>query len=102
MAGQLFALKRDVDELSQDMKELKRSYNTVDFIAHTVKNLWDEQQCQAAQMRRIEGRLDVLEAEVKKINGRLDSLEVRMDRLEAKMDRLEELVIKIVKHLGIQ
>ncbi len=81
MAGQIYALQRDVDMLTQDMQELKRSYNTVDFIAHTVKNLWDEQVCQAAQMRRMEDRLA---------------------KVEDRLVKVEECLAKIIKHLGIK
>lgn len=95
MAEQLFALKRDVNELMEDMQQIKRSYNTVDFIAHTVKNLWDEQQCQAAQMRRIEERLDKVEEGMRILRERMDRIEERLNALEVNME-------KIVKHLGIQ
>lgn len=116
MAEQLFALKKDVDELIEDMQQLKRSYNTVDFIAHTVKNLWDEQQCQSAQMRRIEERLAAIEneqrgqaAQTRRIEERLAAIEneqrgqaAQMRRIEGRLDVLEANVGKIVKHLGIQ
>lgn len=81
--------------LTQDIQELKKSYNTVDFIAHTVKNLWDEQVCQAAQMRRIEDRLAKLE-------DRMAKVEDRLAKIEDRLAKVEEYLAKVVKHLGIK
>lgn len=61
MAEQLFALKRDLDMVIEDVKFLKKSYDLLDYIAKVVHDSELEQLAQAAQMRRIEKRLDVIE-----------------------------------------
>lgn len=84
MADQLFALQRDLEELSEDMQQLKRSYNTVDFIAHTVKNLWDEQMCQAEQMRRMEKDIAQLKDDVATLKSDVAEIKVILRKLVAR------------------
>ncbi|MEK7524534.1 MAG: hypothetical protein AAB588_05915 [Patescibacteria group bacterium] len=57
MTEVLYALKRDLDMVTDDVQNLKRSYNLLDYIAKVVRNSELEQMAQAAQMRRIEKTL---------------------------------------------
>lgn len=84
MADQLYALQMDLDMVVQDVQELKRSYNLLDYIAKVVRNCEIEQVAQAAQMRRIEERLDAMEKNMK--------LEFR---------KIHSTLALITKHLGI-
>ncbi len=102
MPGQLYALQSDLDMLTQDVHELKRSYNSVDYIAHTMKNLWDEQVCQGAQMRRMETRMAEIETVLSAIGKEQARHAMRLDKLEQRMSKIEEFLGKIVKHMGIK
>lgn len=69
-----------VPMVHDDVETLKHSYTLLDYIAKVVRDCQIEQLAQAAQMRRIEGRID--------------KLEQRMDKIESKLDL-------IIAHLGI-
>lgn len=71
MAEQLYALQRDLDMITDDVQNLKRSYNTVDRIGKRFDDLWLEQLAQSAGMRRLEERLDKVEKILRKICSKL-------------------------------
>lgn len=128
MVQQLYALKRDLDMLTSDVNNLKRSYNTVDFIAHTIKNMRDEQICQGEQMRRLEqdmkfrdkqmqcvvddvselkARVSQLEVRVTKIEVqftqfalRLEEFDARLSNVEARLDKVETRLENVEAHLA--
>jgi len=87
MAEQLYALQCHVDELIKDMQELKHSYNSVDFIAHSIKYLRDEQVCQSEQMRRMEEDIRELKTDSQFVK---DQLSLMFQQLKL-----------ITNHLGI-
>lgn len=82
MAEQLFALKRDLDMVTQDVQILKNSYDSIDYIAGKFKDLWDEQTCQSAQMDR-------MAEDIKKITIRLNEVDGRLDRIEGDIKGLK-------------
>ena len=57
MAEALYALKRDLDMVTDEVQNLKKGYGTLDYIAGEIHHLRLEQDCQAAQMRRMEKTL---------------------------------------------
>jgi archaellum component FlaC len=79
---QLFALKRDLDMVTQDVQQLKKGYTSLDFIAHTVKNMWDEQVCQSEQMTRIE-------VDMKNMYEHMDGITEEQARQSEQMTRME-------------
>ncbi len=131
MAQQLYALKQDLDMLARDIKELKRGYGLLDYLAQVAHTCELEQLAQGAQMRRIEqwfnkcgnaidelnhhitsferqtkARFDTFE---KRAEGRMSALESRTSALDGKIDKVENtlaLLVKntglIMKHLGIE
>lgn len=92
MAEVLYALKRDLDMVTDDVQNLKRSYNLLDYIAKVVRDCQLEQMAQAAQMRRIEERMG-------RIEERMGRIEERMDRIEERMEKIEKTLLLIVRHL---
>lgn len=89
MVQQLYALKRDLDMLIEDVNNLKRSYNTVDFIAHTIKNMRDEQICQGEQMRRLEQDMKFRDKQMQCVVDDVSELKARVSHLEVRVARLE-------------
>jgi hypothetical protein len=77
----LFALQRDLDMTNEDVQTLKKSYGLLDYIAKVAYDCQLEQLAQAAQMRRMEARLNVI---------------------ETRLDKIEKTLLLIVKHLGIK
>lgn len=66
----------------QDVQELKKGYTSLDFIAHTVKNTWDEQVCQSEQMTRIE-------VDMKNMYEHMDGITDEQARQSEQMTRME-------------
>ena len=94
MAEQLYALQRDLNMITEDVNQLKKSYGLLDYIAKVVHDSELEQLAQAAQMRRIEVRIDKTEA-------RLDRVEARLDKMEVRLDKIERLLLLICNKLDI-
>ena len=88
MEEPLYAFKRDLDMVTEDVLWLKKSYGLLDYIAKVVRNCELEQLAQAAQMRRIDDRLD--------------GIEERMGKIEERLDKIEHTLALITKHLGIR
>ena len=61
MEKPLFALRSDLDMITKDVQNLKMGYGTLDYIVNEIHHLRLEQDCQGAQMRRIDSRLDNME-----------------------------------------
>ena len=113
---QLYALKDDLDMLTEDVKNLKHGYGLLDYIAKVVHDSELEQLAQAAQMRRMEGRfvviekrldsvekrLDNVEQRLDAIEQRLDKVEQRLDAMDQRLDKMEKMLRLICEHLGIQ
>ena len=99
MQEPLYALKTDLDMITDDVHELKRSYNSVDYIAHTVKNLWDEQVCQSEQMRRLEEKMDKgftsLWSEVYQLKADVAQLRTDVAQLKTDVGELKSDVAEI-------
>lgn len=91
----LYALKEDLDMVADDVQNLKKSYNLLDYIAKVVRDCEIEQLAQSAQMRRIESRLTVIEADLLDVKTRLTSV-------EAKLTNIETNIELIMKHLKIK
>ncbi len=127
MAGQLYALQRDLDMITEKVQFLYTSFTTLDWMAQKMKKMEEELTCQGEQMRRIEVRLDNVESQMKIgfessekrfasleqrfdiferkfycLEQRFDSLEQRFDILERKFESFERTLALITKHLGIQ
>jgi hypothetical protein len=95
MADQIFALQRDLDMVTEDVLNLKRSFGLLDYMAKVANDCQLEQLAQGAQMRRIEAKLDGYDA-------RFISVESRLNSLEAGFEKMEKTLQLIVKHLGIK
>ena len=67
--------------VTDDVQNLKRTYGLVDYIAKVVSDCQLEQMAQAAQMRRIEGRLDTVE---KYLLAIIDHLGINPDQPKTK------------------
>ncbi len=87
MPEQLYALKRDLDMLTRDMDNLKKSYGLLDYIAKVVHDSGLEQMAQAAQMRRMEDEMRLMRTV--------------MENTENRLSRVEKNLVIIMKHLGI-
>lgn len=67
MAPPLFALKEDLDMITQDVATLKSSYTSIDHIARRFDDLWKEQLFQSKQMDRMASDI----SDLKKNQGRM-------------------------------
>lgn len=101
MAEQLYALQRDVDKLSKDMQELRCSYTIVDFIAHNVKNLWDEHVCQAEQMKRMEEDIREIKSDVSQIKSDVQQLKLDVQFLKDQLVLVFQQLKLITDHLKL-
>lgn len=72
MAKALYALNADLDMVIEDVQNLKRSYNLLDYIAKVVHDVELEQLAQAAQMRRIDAEMVEIRDEMKEMKGMLE------------------------------
>ena len=94
MAGQLYALQRDLDMITEKVQFLYTSFTTLDWMAQKMKKMEEELTCQGEQMRRIEVRLDNVESQMKigfeSSEKRFASLEQRFDIFERKFYCLEQ------------
>src|SRR3989338_10670389 len=96
---QLYALKDDLDMLTEDVKNLKHGYGLLDYIAKVVHDSELEQLAQAAQMRRMEGRFVVIEKRLDSVEKRLDNVEQRLDAVEKRLDAVEKRLDAVEKRL---
>ena len=98
---QLYALKDDLDMLTEDVKNLKHGYGLLDYIAKVVHDSELEQLAQAAQMRRMEGRFVVIEKRLDNVEKRLDAVEKRLDAVEKRLDAVERRLDAVEKRLDV-
>ena len=101
MLEPLYALKQDLDMVTNDVQELKHSYDLLDYIAKVVHDSELEQLSQARQMRRMEQRLDAVEQRLDAVEQRLDAVEQRLATIESRLESIEKTLLLITKHLGI-
>lgn len=87
MPEPLYALKRDLDMLTDDVQTLKTSYNLLDYIAKVVRNVEIEQLAQAAQMGRMEKDIAEMKSEIAEMKGEIVEI--------------KETLMLIKKHLKI-
>lgn len=87
MTGQLYALQRDLDMIAAQVNNLTKVLSDMDLILKRTEDAELEQKFQAAQMRRIEDRLD--------------KVEQRLDKVEQRLDRIEKLLLLVCQKLGI-
>jgi len=98
---------------TQDIKELKRSYGMMDYMAQVARRCDMEQMAQGAQMRRIEkwfnkcgNAIDELKERMIRLEERVIALErqtkERFDKIEDSLAILTKNMGLIMKHLGIE
>jgi hypothetical protein len=89
---QLFALKRDLDMVTQDVKNLQLGYGALDYITQIVRKLDLELMAQNVQMKRIEAAMF----------DWAPKMEKRVENLENGMEVLKGQLSKITVHLKIK
>lgn len=101
MAEPLYALQRDLDMITDEVHNLNRSYNLLDYIAKVVRDCQIEQLAQAAQMRRMEGDIAGLKGDVVELKQDMSSVKEILYLLTKNVDVLTKKVDVLTKNVDV-